>query len=124
MGRAFHRKTARARVRVAGVFANDDEIDVLWTLVLQRRFHSRVEFHRTQVDVLVQLEAGLEQDALFEDSGCNVRVADGAQQNSIKFTELFNSAVRQSLPGPFFTLLRYYTLTGPDYQENLWGYLR
>jgi hypothetical protein len=35
---------------------------------------------RAQIDVLVEGEAGLEQDADLEDAGLDVRVTDGAQE--------------------------------------------
>jgi hypothetical protein len=42
--------------------------------------------HRPQVDVLIESEAGLEQDAHFQDAGLDVGMADGAQEHSTSFS--------------------------------------
>ena len=88
---------AHAGVHAFGVFADDHEVDFVGSLVLERGLDVGIELDGTQVDVLVELEAGLEQDALFEDAGRDVRVADGAQKDAVETAKIIQSGVGQGL---------------------------
>jgi predicted Fe-Mo cluster-binding NifX family protein len=72
---------------------------VLGSLVLERGLHVWIQLHWPQVDVLIKGEAGLEQDAHFQDAGLDVRVADGAQENGIELLEFLDRTVGQDLAG-------------------------
>jgi len=56
---AFHAEAAGAGVKVAGVFADDGEVDFVWAFVLDGGLDAGVELYRAQVDVLVKPEACL-----------------------------------------------------------------
>ena len=84
---------ADAGVEVAGVLAHDDVVDVLGPLVLERRLDAREEPDRAQVDVLVEREARLQQDALLEDAGLHVGVADGAEQDRVVLAQLLDGTL-------------------------------
>ena len=71
----------------------------LGPLVLERRLDARVELHRAQVDVLVELEAQPEQDALLEDAGLHVGMADRAEEDRVEAPQLLGGALRQHLAG-------------------------
>ena len=60
---------------------------------------ARVEPHRTQVDVVVELEAQPQQQAALEDARRDARVADGAEQDRVVAAELLEHGVRQHLTG-------------------------
>src|SRR5262249_12413066 len=68
----FENKPACAGVKTFVVFANDDEIDVLWFLIFQRTKALVVQLHWPQIDVLLQLKTGAEEDAFFQNSGLHV----------------------------------------------------
>ena len=73
-------------------------------LSLSGRLDVGVQLHRAQVDVLVEREASLEQDADFEDAGLHVGMADGAEEHGIELLELLERAVGQDLAGPLVAL--------------------
>ena len=87
-GVPLYSEAAGAGVEALGVLADDDEVDVLGLLVLQRAVNAGIELDRAQVDVLVQLEADAEQHALLEDAGLDVGVADGAQEDGVELPQL------------------------------------
>ena len=74
-GVPLNMKAARAGVKPLGVLADDDEINVLRPLVLERAILRAVKLHGAEIDVLLQLEAQAQQDALFQDAGLDL--ADG-----------------------------------------------
>ncbi len=100
----FLQEAAGADVKTLGILAHHDEIDVFRPLVLDRRFHPGEEFHRPQVDVLVQLEARLQQDALLKDAGFHIGMTDGAQEDGVVTLKLIERRVRQCLAGLQVTL--------------------
>src|ERR1035438_3528731 len=55
---------------------DDDEVNVLGLLAFERTEALVVEFDRAQIDVLLQLEPGAEQDAFFENARFHVGMAD------------------------------------------------
>ena len=97
-------KPPDAAVQPLGVLAHDDEVDVLRALVLERAVDARVELHRPQVDVLVELEAQPQQDALLEDARRDVRVPDGAEVDGVEPAQLLEDGVGQDLAGPHVAL--------------------
>ena len=74
-------RSAGTAVQAFGAFTHDDEIDV--TRVGERRGNALVQLGRTQVHVLVQVEAELEQQAAFQNARLDARIADGAQQDGV-----------------------------------------
>ncbi len=90
---------AHAAVDVLGVFTDDDEVDMLGALALEGALDAGVELHGAQVDVLVELEAKAQQDALLEDAGGHARVADGAKENGIVLLQLFGRGGREHFAG-------------------------
>ena len=101
LGRSLHRKSAGTGVKVARVFTNDCEIDVFRPFILQRGFHAGIQFDRAQIDVLIQREAGFEQNSLLQDTRGHIGMPDSAQQNRIKLAQLFNRAVGERFSGTF-----------------------
>ncbi len=96
---ALAQRPANARVEALGVLPHHHEVNLLRALVLQRCLHTRVELDRPQVDVLVKLEAQLEQDALLEDAGGHIRVADCAEVDRVELAQLGEHRGRQDLAG-------------------------
>ena len=74
-------RTAGTAVQAFGAFAHDHEVNV--TGVGERRGDALVQLGRTQVDVLVQIETQLEQQAAFQNAGLDARIADGTQQDGV-----------------------------------------
>ena len=102
-------RSAGTAVQAFGAFTHDDEIDV--TRVGERRGNALVQLGRTQVHVLVQVEAELEQQAAFQNARLDARIADGAQQDGVGLLDallfLFrkNRAVTQIALGTQIELL-------------------
>ena len=74
-------RSAGTAVQAFGAFTHYNEVDV--ARVGERRRDTLVQLGRTQVHVLVQVEAELEQQATFQNAGLDARIAYGAQQNRI-----------------------------------------
>ena len=100
----FFMKSAHADVHVLGVFADHDEVDVLRALAGQRGFDAGEQFHRPQVDVLVEAEPQFQEQALFEDAGGDVGMAHRAQQNGGKGAQFVERLGRHDLAGPQIAL--------------------
>ena len=83
--RAGARQAAHAGIHAAAVLADAAVIDLLRALVLDGAFHAGIEAHGPEVDVLVQLEAELQENALFQYPRLHVRVADGAEVDGVEF---------------------------------------
>ncbi len=98
--RAFAQKAPAPEVQVLRVLPDHQEIDVLRPLVLQRAVHARVQLHRPQVDVLIQLKTQTQQQAFLQRSGRHVRVAHRPQIDRIKAPQLLDRRIRQDLPSP------------------------
>ena len=107
-GATAHRAAGTA-VQAFGAFTHDHEVDV--TRVGERRRDTLVQLGRTQVHVLVQVEAELEQQAAFQNARLDARIADGAQQDGVGLLDallfLFrkNRAVTQIALGTQIELL-------------------
>ncbi len=91
------RVAAHSRVHAPAVLADTDVVDLFGALVLDGRLHAGDQPHRAQVDVLVQGEADLEQDALLQDAGGHVRVPHGAQEHGVEALELLQRRNRAGL---------------------------
>ena len=63
------------------------------------RVHARIELHRPEVDVLVECEADVEQDALLQDARADLRVADGAQEDRLELPQFGDDRLGQGLAG-------------------------
>ena len=100
----YFRKPPAPGVEALGVLPHHHEVDVLGALVLQGRLHPGIEDHGPQVDVLVQLEAGVEQDALLQDARGHVRVADGPQVDGLELPQFGDHRLRQGLAGALVAL--------------------
>ena len=97
--RAFEDESADAGVQSLVVLAHDYEVNMLGLLVFERAEAFVVKPDRAQVDILLQLEAGAEQDALFEDARLHVGMADGAEEDGRELPQLRQHAVGQGLAG-------------------------
>ena len=97
--RALAQNAARAGIQPFRVFPDDQEIDVGGGFILQGRIHVRVEFHRPQVDVLIQFEPQAQQQSFFENARLHIRMPDRAQVDRVQFAEFRDHAVGQNLPG-------------------------
>jgi len=79
VGGALLEVAVHAGVGVLGVLANDDEVDVLGLLVLERAQMLGIELDRAQVHVEVETEAQARDDAELELADRNAGIADRAQ---------------------------------------------
>ena len=79
-GTATHRSTGTA-VQAFSAFAHHNEVDV--ARIGERGGHTLVQLGRTQVDVLVEIEAELEKQATLQNAGLDARIADSAQQDRV-----------------------------------------
>ena len=91
--RALHHDAAHARVDAARVLADDDVVHRLGRDAGDGRRDAGVELDGAQVDVLVEIEAELEEDVLLEDAGGDVLragagEADGAEVDGVELAEL------------------------------------
>ena len=93
--RALVHEAAGAAVQVLGVLADDDEVDVGRAFVLERRLDAGEQFHRPQVDVLVEAEAEVEQQLALQDAGGDVGMADRAEQDRVELAQLVEAVGRQ-----------------------------
>src|SRR5690606_1981699 len=93
--RALLEKTPCPAVHVFGVFAYDDEIDVIRPLVAERRFDAGEELHGPEVDVLIELKAKLQQQAFFKNARLNVGMSDRAEVNGVVLAQFVDGPVRQ-----------------------------
>ena len=97
--RAFEHKPAGASVKPLVVFAHDNEIDVFRFFALQRAEPLVEQLDRAKVDVLLQLEAQPQQDALLEDARLDVGMPDRAEQDGRELPQVIRRAVGQRLVG-------------------------
>ena len=58
-----------------------------------------IKDHRSEVDVLIQLEAQFEQQSLFQNAGLDLRMADGSQIDGIRLSKLPEYGTRQDFAG-------------------------
>ena len=85
----------RPGIEAFGIFANHNEFYVLGSFVLKRGFHPGVKYNRPQIYVLIQPEAEFEQKALFQYSGFDIGVSDGAKQYCVKLAQLLEQSFRK-----------------------------
>ncbi len=97
--RAFVQKALDAAVEVLGVFADDDEVDVVGAFVFEGRLDAGKKFHRAEVDVLVEAEAEVEEELAFEDAGGDIGVADGAEEDGVELAKLVEAVVGERAAG-------------------------
>jgi len=53
---------------------------VLRAFVFKRAIRGAIQSHRPEIDVLLEFEPEAEQNALFQDAGFHLRMADGAEE--------------------------------------------
>jgi len=106
-------------VRVARVLPDNDKIDVVRAFALYRRLNAREQFHRSEVNVLIEGKAGLEQDPLFRGSPAPRRVSDGSQQDRVELAQFLDSAIRQQLPGSLVSLAPEVKLSQLNFEVEL-----
>src|SRR5262249_20568696 len=102
--RALFEEPPATGVQAFGILAHHNEVDVCRSLALQRRVDAGIEFHWTQIDVLVEIEAQPQQNALLENAGAHVWMADGAEENGLELSHLVHRAIRQHLTGTLIAL--------------------
>ena len=88
LGRPLAGEAAGADVEVLVVLADDDHVDVVGPLALDRRLDARVEPDRAEVDVLVEVEPEPEQDPLLEDARRHAGMPDRAQEDRVAAPEV------------------------------------
>ena len=98
VGRVLLQEAADAAVQVFGVLADDDEVDVLRSLAGQRGFDAGEQLHRAQIDVLIELEPQLQQQAFFEDAGRHVGMADRAEEHGVELSQFVGAALGSVSP--------------------------
>ena len=96
--RADPHRAAGTDVRTFGAFAHDDEIDV--GLPGERGGGAREETYGTQVHVVIEGEAQLQQQPALEDPARNAGITDRTEQDRVGLAELGQHAVGQRLTGP------------------------
>src|SRR4029077_5796910 len=79
-----------------------------------QRLHAGVAPDRTQVDVLVELEADLQQQPTLQHAGRDVRVPDRAEIESVEAAHLVERALRQYLARPEIPVAAEVVLHGVD----------
>ncbi len=99
IGGALFQETADAGVQAFGVLPHDHEVDLFGSLVGQRSLHVRIELHRAQIDVLIQSEAEVQEDALLQNTRFHLRMADGAQVDGVEILEDLQRVVGKHLCG-------------------------
>src|SRR6266705_3252963 len=95
MRRAFENKAPRSGVKSFVVFAYYDEVNVLGAFVFQRTILRAIQFHRTEIDVLLQLETQAEQNAFLQNARLDLRMAHGAEEDRLELAQFGDRAVRQ-----------------------------
>ncbi len=109
---AMAQEAPRAAIQVLGVLADDVEVDVVGALVLERAVHARVELHRPQVDVLVELEAQAQQEPFLEDARLDVGVAHGSEQNGVECAQPVDVVFVDDVPARQITIATEIELLG------------
>ena len=74
------------------------------------------QFHRPQIDVLVQFETGLQQDSFFQDARRHVGVADGAKQYGVELRSSSTALSGRVLPRPLVPLAAEVELSQLDFE--------
>ena len=92
-------EASRARVQALGVLADDDHVDVLLGMARHEGLDAGIALDRTQVHVLVELEAQAEQQIPLEDPRPHARVADGAEQHRVEPAHRIELGARKRLAG-------------------------
>ena len=92
--RALAQRSTGADVRALGALAHHDHVDGRRRARRHRAGDARVQPHRAQVDVVVELEAQLEQQPTLEHAGRDAGVAHGAEQDGVVPAQLVEHAVR------------------------------
>ena len=92
--------SADVDVDALGVLAEDDEVDVGWTTVLQGAQALVQEPHRAEIDVQVELESYPEEDVARVPHVGDARIAERADENRVEIVAQHRVAVgRQADPG-------------------------
>ena len=104
MRSSLHADAADSRVQVPCVLPDNEKINVVRPFALYGRFDARVQFHWSEVDVLIQGKTGLEQDPFFQDPRRHVGMSDGSKKDRIELAQFLDSAIRQQLPGSLVSL--------------------
>jgi hypothetical protein len=89
-------RAARAGVWPLGALAHDHEVD--GGIACQRAVDTRKQPRRTQIDVMVELEAQPEQQPALQYATGHRRITDGTQQDRVVPAQLGGHAVGQRLP--------------------------
>ena len=121
VGGALLQKAAGSGVHALGIFPHDDEVDVVGSFVCQRRFDTRVQFHRPQVDVLVEFKPKPKENPLFQNSRAYVGMPDGAEIDRVELSQFVNRAVGQRFARPEVTVPAEIELHGFYAQVEFFG---
>src|SRR6185503_19152186 len=94
---AFEQIATGTGIEPLVILADDDEVDMLRPLVLERAILRSEEFHGAKVDVLLELKTEAEQDSFFENARLDLGMAHGAQKDRLELPQFVDGAVRQHL---------------------------
>ena len=93
VGRALLENSAGIGVDAFGVFADDDEIHVLWLDAFQRAKRCIEQAHGTNVGVEIHFEAHAEQDFPGMNVGFDAGVAEGAGEDGVEIAGEHGEAI-------------------------------
>ena len=99
IGSTLLHAAADTGVDAAGIFTDDDVVNIFRAFAGERGFHARIKFDRAEADVLVEFKAQTEQDAFFQNSGFDLGAADGTEEGGIGFAELVGGIIGEDLTG-------------------------
>ena len=98
LGCSLPGKSPRAHVKIFVVFPDDDHIDVVGPFALDRAIDTWVKLNRSEVDVLLEIEAQAQEDSFFQNARRDVGMADCTEQDGITAMEPFDFGGGQNLP--------------------------
>ena len=99
VGQPLEQQPPGTGVHALGVLADDHHVTAVRRQPGDRRRDTRQELYRPQVDVLVEREAHLEQQATLQHARRHVGGPHRAEQDRVDLVELCEGLVGQDLPG-------------------------
>ena len=121
VGRALKEVTAGAGVEAFVVLADDNEIHVLGALVLERTILGAIKADGAEIDVLFELEPEAEQDALFENAGFHLGVADGTEEDGLEAAQFIDRAVGKDFAGAKVSFAAEIEVVPVEFEAELGG---
>ena len=94
--RSLLEDSSEIAVNALGVFANHDEIEVLWFDAFERAERRIQQPHRPDIGVQVHFAAHAQQDFSCVNIGGHARIAEGADQDGVEIARQGGEAVRRN----------------------------